>query len=155
MGWASLVGAAVPRPSLLLGCKARSTQRSQPPIRRWSSIASRRTVPPPLAGRGWLPPPADELNGWETGGGFSSSSDEEDEDDLDLFPDEAKGDPEFMVENVLATALLALAAVAAAFVMLKLLIVLYSLVSAAIRYTIVGVLLAVGLVAFQPGRWWF
>ncbi len=60
-----------------------------------------------------------------------------------------------MVENVLATALLALAAVAAAFVMLKLLIVLYSLVSAAIRYTIVGVLLAVGLVAFQPGRWWF
>lgn len=60
-----------------------------------------------------------------------------------------------MVENVLATALLALAAVAAAFVVLKLLIVLYSLVSAAIRYTIVGVLLAVGLVAFQPGRWWF
>ncbi len=89
----------MPRPSLLLGCKARSTQRSQPPIRRWSSIASRRTVPPPLAGRGWLPPPADELNGWETGGGFSSSSDEEDEDDLDLFPDEVRPSREGSAES--------------------------------------------------------
>lgn len=68
---------------------------------------------------------------------------------------QASGDPEFLVENVLASALLVLAALAAAFVMLKLLVVLYSLVSAALRYTVVGVLLAVALLAFQPGRWWF
>lgn len=68
---------------------------------------------------------------------------------------QASGDPEFIVENVLATALLTLAALAAAFVVLKLLIVLYSLISAAFRYTVVGVFLVVALVAFQPGRWWF
>lgn len=95
------------------------------------------------------------MDSWATGGGLTSSSDEEDEEDLDLFPEEASGDPEFLVENVLASALLVLAALAAAFVMLKLLVVLYSLVSAALRYTVVGVLLAVALLAFQPGRWWF
>lgn len=71
------------------------------------------------------------------------------------LPLQASGDPEFIVENVLATALLTLAALAAAFVVLKLLIVLYSLISAAFRYTVVGVFLVVALVAFQPGRWWF
>ena len=35
------------------------------------------------------------------------------------------------------------------------LIVAYSLTAAGVRYTIVGVFLAVVLVYLQPGRWWF
>lgn len=68
---------------------------------------------------------------------------------------QGQGDPEFVVENLLALALVALAALALGNVVLKLLIVCYSLVAAAVRYTAVGLLLAVLLVCFQPGRWWF
>ena len=60
-----------------------------------------------------------------------------------------------MVENVLATALIALAVLAGGAILFKLLYIAYALISAAVRYTAVGILLAVGLLAFQPGRWWF
>lgn len=65
------------------------------------------------------------------------------------------GDPEFVAENVLALVLLAVCAVAASTLALKLLIVSYSLVAAGIRYTVVGLFLAVMLVQVQPGRWWY
>ena len=68
---------------------------------------------------------------------------------------QAQGDPEFVVENVLALVLVGLAALAVGNILLKLLIVCYSLVAAAVRYTAVGLFLAVLLLAVQPGRWWF
>lgn len=59
------------------------------------------------------------------------------------------------MENVLATVLIGLAALAAGNILLKLAIVAYSLISAAVRYTVIGIFLAVVLICFQPGRWWF
>ncbi|PSC69254.1 histone-lysine N-methyltransferase EZH2 [Micractinium conductrix] len=112
----------------------------------------RRRCRQPSSGRdsGWGSPSADTLD-WP-----ASSGDSEDEDaELDLFPEESEGDPEFVVENVLATALIALAVLAGGAILFKLLYIAYALISAAVRYTAVGILLAVGLLAFQPGRWWF
>ncbi|PRW33294.1 hypothetical protein C2E21_7914 [Chlorella sorokiniana] len=77
------------------------------------------------------------------------------DEDLDLFPEEAQGDPEFIIENVLALVLIGLGALALGNVLLKLVIVAYSLVSAAVRYTIIGMFLAAMLIGFQPGRWWW
>ena len=69
---------------------------------------------------------------------------------------QAQGDPEFVIENVLALVLVGLAALALGNILLKLAIVAYSLVSAAVRYTIVGMFLAALLILFRPGvRWWF
>ncbi|KAI3431812.1 hypothetical protein D9Q98_010565 [Chlorella vulgaris] len=96
----------------------------------------------------WAPPPRERLS-WE------SESDYDSDEDLDLFPEEMHGDPEFVAENVLALVLLAVCAVAASTLALKLLIVSYSLVAAGIRYTVVGLFLAVMLVQVQPGRWWY
>lgn len=64
-------------------------------------------------------------------------------------------DPEFVAENLLALVLIALAVVASANIALKLLIVTYSLAAAGLRYTVVGILLAILLTQVQPGRWWF
>lgn len=60
-----------------------------------------------------------------------------------------------MIENVLALVLIGLAALALGNVLLKLVIVAYSLISAAVRYTVVGVMLIAVLVGCLPGRWWF
>lgn len=60
-----------------------------------------------------------------------------------------------MIENVLALVLIGLAALALGNILLKLVIVAYSLVSAAVRYTVVGMFLIAVLVGVQPGRWWF
>lgn len=68
---------------------------------------------------------------------------------------QAQGDPEFVIENVLALVLIGLAALALGNVLLKLVIVAYSLISAAVRYTVVGVMLIAVLVGCLPGRWWF
>lgn len=70
-------------------------------------------------------------------------------------PSQAQGDPEFVIENVLALVLIGLAALALGNILLKLVIVAYSLVSAAVRYTVVGMFLIAVLVGVQPGRWWF
>lgn len=106
----------------------------------------------PAAGRDWAP---GRLDDWQGGGGNSGDENEDEEDELDLFPDEATGDPEFVIENVLATGLIGLSALALGLILFKLLIVAYALISAAVRYTVIGVLLAVALLVFQPGRWWF
>jgi hypothetical protein len=63
-------------------------------------------------------------------------------------------DPEFVAENLLALVLIALAVVAAANIALKLLIVTYGLAAAGLRYTVVGILVAILLTQVQPGRWW-
>ena len=60
-----------------------------------------------------------------------------------------------MLQNVLALALLALVVASLGNILLKLLFVAYSLVSVALRYTAVGLFLAVLLTTVQPGRWWF
>lgn len=65
------------------------------------------------------------------------------------------GDPEFVVENFLALILIALCTLAAANIALKLLIVAYALLAAGVRYTVVGLFLAVLLTQVQPGRWWW
>jgi hypothetical protein len=62
-------------------------------------------------------------------------------------------DPEFLAENFLALILLAVAAVAGANFLFKLLVVAYSLAAAGVRYTVVGLLLIVVLTQAQPGRW--
>jgi hypothetical protein len=64
-------------------------------------------------------------------------------------------DPEFIAENLLALVLIGLAALALGNLLLKLAIVAYALISAGVRYTVVGIILALLLTAFQPGRWWF
>lgn len=68
---------------------------------------------------------------------------------------QAQGDPEFVIENLLALVLIGLAALAVGNILLKLIIVACSLVSAAVRYTAIGIFLAVCVTGFQPGRWWF
>ncbi len=65
------------------------------------------------------------------------------------------GDPEFVVENLLALVLIGLCSLAAANIAFKLLFVSYALLAAGVRYTVIGLLLAVLLTQVQPGRWWW
>lgn len=56
--------------------------------------------------------------------------------------------PEYLVQNVVAIALLAVLAVSGAFILGRLVLVTYSLVSAAVRYSFVAVLVALLCVFF-------
>lgn len=87
MDCGAFLRAAGPRPTTRCGCATTAGHSSCRPTRRWGGKALRGSTRP-LAGRGWLPPPADKQEGWDTGGDFTSSSDEEDDEDLDLFPEE-------------------------------------------------------------------
>lgn len=79
------------------------------------------------------------------------TSDEETEQDIqnELFPPEGKDEgPQFVVQNALALVLLGSLALASINVLLKLGTIAFALVSAAFRYTVVGIFVLILLVLF-------